>query len=66
MMAVGTDKKFKSAAELRAHREKLVAEHDKQRHIVTVCAGTGCVAKGSLKVSSSRSRAVTASARTAL
>ena len=49
-MTVGTDKKIKSADKLRAYRERLVAEKNKQQHIVTVCAGTGCVAKGSLKV----------------
>lgn len=49
-MAVGTGKKINSADELRAFRKKLVAEQGDQRRIVTVCAGTGCVAKGSLKV----------------
>jgi NADH:ubiquinone oxidoreductase subunit F (NADH-binding)/(2Fe-2S) ferredoxin/NAD-dependent dihydropyrimidine dehydrogenase PreA subunit len=49
-MPVETDKRIKSAAELRAFRERLIAERKKRRNVVTVCAGTGCVAKGSLKV----------------
>jgi len=49
-MATGIDKKIDSTEELRTFRERLIAEQVGQKHIVTVCAGTGCVAKGSIKV----------------
>jgi NADH:ubiquinone oxidoreductase subunit F (NADH-binding)/(2Fe-2S) ferredoxin/Pyruvate/2-oxoacid:ferredoxin oxidoreductase delta subunit len=49
-MPVQASKKINSAADLRALRKRLDKESTERRHAVTVCAGTGCVAKGSLRV----------------
>ncbi len=49
-MSVETNIRFQSPPELSAFRDRLSSERRDDINRITICAGTGCVAKGSIRV----------------